>query len=111
MAWTLNAQTDHFSGAIWSTACPVKVGGAITLAVHTPTRTITARVDDDGTVTTLTGTLDSRDRFTCRSADGTTLTGRIRTIKAGSFTVFTGTGRDENCRYRFQGRYRRTISP
>lgn len=105
-----HGQTDHFSGGLITTICPVKAGGQITLDVDVASGFVIARVVDDGVLTeTLTGFLDARARFVLTSADGISrLVGRIRTVK-GPYTIFTGTGRDAVCRYKIQGRFRRTL--
>jgi hypothetical protein len=106
---THSASVNHFAGAVWSTACPVLVGAQITLDANANDSVVRATIVEDGDVIAeLSGFQDSRGRFRLYSLDNTsTLVGRFF-VRKGS-TVFIGTGKDENCHYRFQGRFRRTI--
>ena len=97
----------HYSGGIISARCPGKVGGQITFDVYA-NGVIRAEVVDDGEVLSdLAGTIDQRGRFRVYSLDGTTvLVGTVRFYNHDHYIVVTGTGKDENCTYKFQARFR-----
>ena len=95
----------HFSGALWSTRCPVPVGAQITFDVS-PNGVMHATVTDDGVVTSqLAGSYDAHGHF--RMDDGSTvLRGIIRFHNQGRYIVILGTALDESCAYKFQARFR-----
>ena len=94
----------RYSGGIISTRCPVPVGGQLLLDVIPGVQVRLRLIDNDQTTLDTIAALDSRGRFHLRQFDGTTMTGRLR--YNSRYVYFRGTGRDPNCRYKFQGRYR-----
>ena len=96
----------HYSGAIYSTACPVKVGGNIIMDVSPSGYLRITILDDGATNAVLIGGINERGRFFA-DGSGTHLAGTARFYNRNRYIIFTGTGRDESCRYKFQGRWRR----
>jgi hypothetical protein len=98
--------SGYYSGGIISTRCPAPVGGQITLEAIVGVQVRVRVVDDGVEVLNILAPMDQYGRFVAtRFSDNTTLIGRVRL--RGNYFIFTGRGRDDTCRYKFQGRYRR----